>query len=452
MRILFLSPDCLPGSVGGVEVYAHELARELVRRGHSAGILSAVSQQGVRPYTVRRFEYDGIAIISVAHRMVGSIWRRLQLLGGLAPAYVNRRLHDLIVRLIDESRPDVVHVHHLAHLSAGIIESLKRRGIPVVLTLHDYWFLCANGQLLSEDLEPHMPESCDYRCLTYLITKACLGAAEVGRSGGIGPSPRQAIAARLLRGYVNLRSGFFTAAVRRKREALLAEIENADRILAPSRFLRDVYVRAGLPGETISYCDHGVDAGRLLELRSRAPPRRPIRFAYIGRLVPEKGLHVLARAFTFSPDEASLDIYGAVAERFPYYRDYVRSQVPAGSRVVFHEPVPRERLAAAYRDIDVVVCPSICWENSPLSIQEAFLAGAPVVTADIGGMRELVTNGTNGLLFRFGDSTDLGRKLRLIVDDPSLISRLRPDPARVKTMVAHAGELETVYATVADGS
>ncbi len=448
MKILFLASDCLPASVGGLEVYVHELARALDRRGHAVRVLSATSQRGARRHAVRHIEHEGIPITNVAHRMVGSVGERLQLLGGLSPLYRSRRMHDVVVRIIGDCDPDIVHVHHLAHLSSGIIASLKRRGIPVVVTLHDYWFLCANGQLLFEGMEPHLPASCDHRCLTQLITKARFGGAELRRASGAGPRALAAFPARFLCHYVRLRRRFFAAAIRARRETLLAELRTADRVLAPSRFLRDVYLSAGLAEATITYCDHGFDGRRFPRTPPRTTTEHPVRFAYMGRLVPEKGLHLLAEAFAFSAKEASLDVYGVRSERCLYYEEYVKSLVHRGSRVVFREPVRQEHLAAAYRNIDVLVVPSLWWENSPLNIREAFLAGVPVITSDIGGMRELVTEGTNGLLFRAGDAADLRRKMEMLVEDPSLISRLRPDSGKVKCMEAHAGEIEEVYRSV----
>ena len=76
-------------------------------------------------------------------------------------------------------------------------------------------------------------------------------------------------------------------------------------------------------------------------------------------------------------------------------------------------------------EIDVVVVPSIWYENAPLTINEAFTASVPVITSNIGGMKELVRDGENGLLFEVGDSNDLTTKMQMIIDDPELLNKLQ---------------------------
>ncbi|MCZ7625573.1 MAG: glycosyltransferase [Candidatus Methylomirabilis sp.] len=92
--------------------------------------------------------------------------------------------------------------------------------------------------------------------------------------------------------------------------------------------------------------------------------------------------------------------------------------------------------------------PSIWCENSPLTIQEAFLAGIPVVTSDIGGMAELVQDGVNGLLFKVGDPQDLQRVLRRLIAHRGLVEHLREGIPVVTPMGRHAAELEALYESV----
>jgi glycosyltransferase involved in cell wall biosynthesis len=77
------------------------------------------------------------------------------------------------------------------------------------------------------------------------------------------------------------------------------------------------------------------------------------------------------------------------------------------------------------RQVDWVVIPSIWWENSPLVIQEAFLHGRPLIASDIGGMKEKVRDGIDGLHFRVGSAEDLADKLATVLTDPKLWKRLR---------------------------
>ena len=98
-----------------------------------------------------------------------------------------------------------------------------------------------------------------------------------------------------------------------------------------------------------------------------------------------------------------------------------------------------------HTQFDMLVVPSIWYENSPFAIQEAFLARVPVITSNIGGMAELVTHNVNGLLFIAGDAHDLNRTITSVIEDPQILGRLRDNMPRLKTIDEHATELASVY-------
>ena len=89
--------------------------------------------------------------------------------------------------------------------------------------------------------------------------------------------------------------------------------------------------------------------------------------------------------------------------------------------------------------------PSVWPENSPLVVLEAFLAGLPVVAARIGGIPELVSDGTNGLLFHPGDADDLARVLARLVNEPELLPTLRRGIPSVRTIDDDIGATRRLY-------
>jgi len=98
-----------------------------------------------------------------------------------------------------------------------------------------------------------------------------------------------------------------------------------------------------------------------------------------------------------------------------------------------------------FSQLDVLVIPSIWYENSPLTIHEAFMAGVPVITSNIGGMAELVKHNNNGLLFKVGDSEDLYQTIMKVIENPELISQLSANVPSVKSIEENAEELEEIY-------
>jgi glycosyltransferase involved in cell wall biosynthesis len=105
-----------------------------------------------------------------------------------------------------------------------------------------------------------------------------------------------------------------------------------------------------------------------------------------------------------------------------------------------HAAVPR-----LMADVDWIVVPSRWWENSPLVIQEAFMHGRPVICSDIGGMREKVTNGVNGLHFVVSNPGKLAETITTAVTTPGLWDTLRAGIPSVFSMDEHTGNLARMY-------
>jgi len=98
--------------------------------------------------------------------------------------------------------------------------------------------------------------------------------------------------------------------------------------------------------------------------------------------------------------------------------------------------------------LDVVVVPSLWYENSPNVILEAFAHRTPVIVSDLGGMAELVEEGVNGLCFPPGEAASLATALRRLIEEPGLLARLRAGIKPVKTVAEEMTELQAIYRAV----
>lgn len=225
------------------------------------------------------------------------------------------------------------------------------------------------------------------------------------------------------------------ADVERRAQKTRELFNQIDLFIAPSKFLRGQLIEYGLEPAKIVFSDYGI-----LTHGYEAPPREPeppARFTYIGTLVAHKGLHVLIEAFNRLPsNSAILKVYGNTGE----FTDYVnRIQAAAAHPGISlcgraeNRDIPR-----ILAQTDVLVVPSIWFENSPITIHEAFLAKVPVITSNFGGMADLVRHEENGLLFDMGDADSLYRCLIRCAENPAFIETLRPRPEEVKTIEADA--------------
>jgi hypothetical protein len=144
-------------------------------------------------------------------------------------------------------------------------------------------------------------------------------------------------------------------------------------------------------------------------------------------------------------EPAELFVWGDSSDR-PYVERMRQLAQEVGA--VWNGPYGRDELAGALEQVDVVVVPSIWYENYPIVIREAFAAGLPVIASDVGALPESVTDGVDGLLFAPGDSDALAAAMQRLVLDPALLRRLRQGIRPVDEMGAQVRDLEALYESV----
>ncbi len=169
-----------------------------------------------------------------------------------------------------------------------------------------------------------------------------------------------------------------------------------------------------------------------------------MRFGFVGSLVWYKGGETLVRALReLDPARAELHVWGDFKPAED--RHHAELQRLAGPNVHFRGRFDNAQLAEVYSGLDVLVVPSLWWENSPITIHEAQLLRTPVVASGIGGMAEFVRDGVDGLHFRPGDAQDLAAKLRRFLDEPGLAQTLARDFPALKTLAEDGATMEYRY-------
>jgi glycosyltransferase involved in cell wall biosynthesis len=206
----------------------------------------------------------------------------------------------------------------------------------------------------------------------------------------------------------------------------------ASLVLAPSRFLRTLITDTWqLPAHRVVLSRYGIDVPTPKPRIARESPT--LRVGYLGQLAAHKGVGVLIEALRRLPGAPLLvHVYGDPRSN-PRYVDELNRMSNGDSRLTFRGPYRHEDVYDLLAALDVVVVPSIWYENSPFVIQEAQAAHVPVIGSRLGGISELVMDGHDGLLFAPGDARDLAKQLRRLLDEPTLLDRLRPDGSTVRT-------------------
>ncbi len=467
MRILLVSHDFLPRHPAGTEIYTNQLGLALRRRGHEVHVFTTEKDIGRTNLEVELRHYGDLPV----HELVNNLfYNDFHETWDYPPAVAS------FAAFLDEVSFDVVHFMHLMYLSVGCLEEVARRGLPVFYTLHDYWLQCPRfGQRVHADrsichaIEFQRCGECmsNFKFRQTRVQRALAkGIAAVNRKTGVdfGP-PARGLAGRLGKKSTGLDSEAtegWEGSLEEGRDSpeaapMQREIEERDRALrrrilpvvdrfiAPSQFLRNSFVSWGIPDEQIEYLRTGIDLTPFDGFRRERADH--VRVGFIGTVVPHKGLHVLLRAWARLSkeltDEHELRIFGPLQHN-PSYVKAVR-ELAEEVRVPLRGALKAEEVSQALCQIDVLVVPSVWYENSPLIILEALATRTPLVVSDLGGMAELVEPGRSGERFRVGDPESLAKVLQGYMEEPERLDALYPDDLVVRSVDRDAERLEQLY-------
>ena len=447
MRIVQIIHGFPPHNIAGSEVYTYNLSQELARK-DEVFVFYRIADPEKEEYEMTSGEYNGIQICMINNTF--------KLCDSFEKTYRNDIIAERFGQFLDEVKPDVTHFGHVTCLSTTLIAEAKRRKIPVVFTLHDFWLFCQLGQLLKQDLSrcngPNNSECT--RCMAPQL--AIQGSAKRVLEFVKKKAPNfqtKALQGKFLkeihRQYVKA-SFLFQAGAHseiQKRNTHIKEMCSlVDLFIAPSKFLLRKFIEFGIPGRKILYYDYGFDTALFED--AIITESQKIRVGYIGTFIPSKGVHVLLEAInSIQNQDVELRIHGKFVPYHPGFEDYPDHLKAMGKRdnILWLGEYDNRSIARILSEIDVLVVPSIWYENSPLTIHEAFMAGVPVITSNIGGMAELVEDGVDGFHFQVGDSKDLARKIQTLINDRCLIERLRKNIKPVVAMEEHVLEVRELY-------
>ncbi len=446
MRIVQVVNGLPPEYLGGTETYAAALAQELARQGHGVSVFA-------RRENTRRPEY-AVETTTVEQVEVSRINNTLRQSTSFADSYQNDTIAACFGGVLDRFQPDIVHFQHLVYLSTTCVREAVQRQIPVVMTLHDYWLICQRGRFLKPDLSvcPGQTDTGCARCFHHLLDPKMSVLYRwlkplLGQQSWLRERARRWYGKRAGSQSVSLAA---RQQIQARMDHIRALCESVALFLAPSRFLREQFVAFGIPPEKILFHECGLQTDAIRPAPKALIPqknggKRPLIFGYIGVVDPVKGVHLLVEAFQTLP-QAELRIYGGEAAYAPYPDEKrFRSQLTNSSRIRCMGRYEQHELGRILAEVDVVVVPSIWYENAPLVIREAFLAHTPVITADFGGMREWVTDGVNGLLFEPRNIDDLRQKMMRFMTEPDLVARLSRAFPAVRSIAEDAALLEQHY-------
>lgn len=430
-----------PHHVGGAELLTRRLAHGLTRKNIAVWVLCIESvERGQASSITFCDEQDGeVNVRRLAVTLAGN---------EPLPLWFNEpTLRAQFDSLLDRWQPELVHLISGYLLGAVPLYAARARNLPTVVTLTDFWFLCPTIQLRRGDGSlcqgPELLECA--RCL--YDERRVLRTVDEHAPGVLQAFYHIADRQAWLGGRFGLPARLTTLAARHS--TLVPALNQVNAIVSLTRFVADLHIQNGIDANKIIVKPDCLDMNDFDPIEHRPFHSNEIDFGYIGQITPVKGVDVLLRAFLRLEGRVQkqirLHIHGSLNAE-PSYVNHLRQLAGDSPDIIFHGAYAHRRALSLLNELDILVVPSLWYENSPRVVLESFAARRPVLGSRVGGIAEVVHENVDGLLFERGDVNDLARVLEQVVRDPLLLLRLAANISPSRTMDEDMDAMLKVYA------
>lgn len=348
---------------GGAERAYFDMADILTAAGHTVAFFSMEHPKNETTpwskYFVSEVDYQNASYslfqkLRVAFRM---IW--------------NPEANKKLAALIDDFQPDVAHAHNIYHqISPSIFHVLKRKRVPIVLTLHDYKLISPNYNLYTRG--KIWDHSSGWLCLKDRCVQESFASSLV-------------------------------CAVEKWTHTVLGSYKLIDVLISPSQFLADKVVSLGWRGTKIHVLPNPLRKEEMERGTSENTPQKN-KLVFFGRLSPEKGVEQVLSALVKVP-EKELTIIGEGPSKETLA--VLAEELGITKRVHFRGAHFGKELESELQSAEAVVVPSVWYENLPYVVTESLSLGLVVIAAASGGISERIVNGKNGFLYPLHDTEAL---------------------------------------------
>ncbi|MFA6393750.1 MAG: glycosyltransferase family 4 protein [Patescibacteria group bacterium] len=357
---------------GGAERSYLDTGKILEKNGHEVAYFSMFSARNIFSGWSRFFAKDSETDGRLAP--AGKISAALNI-------FYNCQARKKLKELLKEFNPDIAHLHNIYHhLSPSIIHELKKRGIPTVMTLHDYKLTCPNYKLFNKN------KYCD-KCVGGKYYNCFFGKC-------------------VKNSYVKSFLAAFEAYFQRH---VLKSYSKIDLFIAPSRFIKNIIVSSGIKEEKVKVINNFVNQE---SWKAPAGNEKKDYLLYFGRLSKEKGIDTLMEALVIAKTRGlnlKLKIAGSGPDKENLELRIKNLELNDSAELL--GPKYGDELKRLIIGAKAVIIPSLWPENMPFALLESLAAGKIVIASNIGGIAEIIKHGQNGLLFKTGSADDLAAKL-----------------------------------------
>ena len=382
---------------GGSEKYYFELAKLLKDHGHTVAFFSMKNENNIKTGD-REYFVDEIDMNT------GSKFEALNVI-------YSKKNKALMEKALEEFKPDIVHINNFQRqLSASIIDAVKEKNIPLIMTAHDLNPICPASIMLYNG---EVCEDCITKGYTSCIKKKC-----------IKNSMLKSVLGYIEKKYYDLHKIFC----------------KVDCIISPSEFNKNQLLKGKLKCNDITVIHNFVN-----ETEKTDYTLGDCAF-YFGRLSREKGILNLIEAINNIPG-ARLIIAGDGPER-ENIQAYIKEH-KLENRITLLGYLNQNDIRENIRKCRFVTVPSICFENCPYSILETMEIGKPIIGSKIGGIPELIQDGINGFTYEHNDVTKLTNILMKLFGNDETVKQFSKNSKQIfiqnYSAEAYYNKLMTVY-------
>jgi len=355
-RILAVNIYYAPRSFGGATIVAEQINEILNSSGEfDVHVVTALTADIANPYAVRRYQAKGVNVFGIVVPDSGN--PKLQ--------FENPAMIQPLTEIISAVQPDIVHFHCIQGVGVCASDLCSSMNIPYIITLHDAWWLC--GRQFMIDRQGHY---CFQEKIDLDLCASCVDDAK-------------------LNDYRQHRLGI--------------ALKNAARLLSPSRYFADFYIKNGFSSKKVTVNKNGIKKPQSQVKKYRG---NPLRFGYVGGNTEIKGVHLVRQVFS---DLVDLDVKLIVVDNATNlgFSTYEKGFFDEVSQVEIVPAYTQESIDQFFSSIDVLLFPTQWKESFGLTVREAIVRDVWVIVTDAGGVVDDIRPGKNGFIVPFEDTGEV---------------------------------------------
>lgn len=391
LKILFISSYYPPDIGGGAELSLQVIVEGMQRKGCQVSVLATGDCNGLIVHYVNGVRVYRAGLKNIYWPLSQNRPAKIKRLQWHIKDIYNTEMNAYVQQVLIKEQPDLVSCHNLSGWSISIWKILRNYDRPVLQVLHDLYLLCPNGNMFKKE------ESCPRQCALCISMRMRHKKASGRINGVVGIS-----------GYI------------------------LEKFIAAGYFKR--------AEKKVIYNARQIEDSPMDNFRK---PGSPLRVGYIGSLVPAKGFEWLLNTF-LGLEDADMTLLVAGRGQLEYEQK-LKTMARKDGRVKFIGFVPSQ---VFYKNIDVLVVPSLWEEPLGMVAVEACARNIPVITTGRGGLKEIIKDKVNGLLIEAGSSEDLRNALIWLKADIDLYNNLKASARYSVRLFLEQDRLINEYSTV----